>query len=87
MYNDGEKQPDKDSIEVVFRRIADTKDGRDFIRGLLEHCTVDHLSMTFPPDVGTIAFNEGRRSVGLFIKQLFGECPELYIKLLQESEE
>jgi hypothetical protein len=33
-----------------------------------------------------MAFREGRRSVGLWVQGQFDGCPDLYIRLLQQTE-
>ena len=67
-----------------FRCIAGQPEGRRFIRRLLGECGVHQASFTGEPL--TMAYREGRRSVGLWLQALFDDCPHLYIRLLQPGE-
>jgi hypothetical protein len=67
-----------------FRKIAELVEGRRFLRRLLAECGV-HQS-TFCGEPLSMAFREGRRSVGLWVQGQFDGCPDLYIRLLQQTE-
>lgn len=68
-----------------FKTIIDMPEGRRFVRRVLGECGVHQSSMVFPADGMTMAFREGRRSVGLWLQGLFAEFPDQYIRLLTEE--
>jgi len=69
--------------EANFKAVAVTETGRKFMRDLLAQCGV--YRTTFTGDAQTTAFNEGARSIGLWLLDKFNDCPDLYLKLLTEK--
>lgn len=67
-----------------FKAVAQSAEGRRFIRRLLAECGVHQCSFNNEPL--SMAFKEGRRAVGLWVQGWFAQCPDLYIRLLQQSE-
>ena len=69
--------------QADFKAVLSSTAGRRLLRRVLAECGV-HLS-SFNPDPAQMAFNEGRRAIGLWLQSLFAECPELYLQLLTEN--
>lgn len=81
---DAARLRDKILFDSDFKTLANTAEGRRFLRRLLAECGVYQLAFTAAsPD--TTAFKEGRRSIGLWLLSLFEGIPETYIQLLTEK--
>lgn len=68
-----------------FNAFASTYEGRRLLRRFIDECGV--YRQTFTGDPLSSAFQEGRRSIGLWLIELFDSCPDLYIQLLTEKEQ
>jgi hypothetical protein len=66
-----------------FKAVIDTPQGRRFVRRLLGECGVHQSSMH--TDALTMAYKEGRRSLGLWLQALFADLPDQYLKMLMEK--
>ena len=66
-----------------FQTLLASAEGRRFLRRLLAECGVYRGSFT--GDALTSAFQEGRRSVGLWLMGLLAAFPEEYLQLLREQ--
>jgi hypothetical protein len=69
--------------EREFQAIADKPEGRRFLRRILAECRVMHQCFNGDPQI--TAFNEGRRSIGLWLLDQFQVSPELYLQLLTDK--
>lgn len=66
-----------------FNAIAGTPEGRRLLRRFMSECGVYRL--TFTGEALGSAYQEGRRSIGLWLIEQFNNCPDLYIQLLTEK--
>lgn len=69
--------------EHDFKTVLATVEGRRFVQRILETCAV--YQSTFDSDVATMAYREGRRSIGLWVNEMFYSCPETYIQMITEK--
>lgn len=67
-----------------FASMAASPEGRRWLRRLLEECRI--YQSTFTGDALSSAFQEGRRSTGLWVLEQFNHSPELYRQLLEEQQ-
>lgn len=71
-------------FDTDFKALANTAEGRRFLRRLLAECGVYQATFTAAaPDIS--AYKEGRRSIGLWLLSLFENIPETYIQLITEK--
>jgi hypothetical protein len=74
-------------VDREMRRIRDVMSsalGREFIYELVTSANL--FCTTFNPEFGTMAFNEGRRSVGLqILSQLQAHVPQQYDLMMREN--
>lgn len=68
-----------------FRFVLASVEGRRFVRRVLSECGVYQTSYV-SGDALAMSYKEGRRSVGLWLQQLFVDCPDQYFQLLKEGE-
>lgn len=67
------------------KQVMGTEIGRRFIWGLLTQAGV--FQTTFRTDTNTTMFLEGNRNAGLALfNDVFGSCPDLYLKMAAEAE-
>ncbi|MBH2961617.1 hypothetical protein I5L45_22940 [Serratia marcescens] len=67
------------------KKVMATESGRRFVWGLLEQAGV--FQTTFRTDTNTTMFLEGNRNAGLALfNDVFGICPDLYLKMAAEAE-
>lgn len=66
-----------------FKAVIETPEGRRFLRRLLAECGI-HRS-TFAESDRLTAFLEGKRTIGLWLQNLFANYPEIYIQMLRED--
>ncbi|HGM6983307.1 TPA: hypothetical protein ACKQD1_004310 [Serratia marcescens] len=67
------------------KQVMSTEIGRRFIWGLLTQAGV--FQTTFRTDTNTTMFLEGNRNAGLALfNDVFGSCPDLYLKMAAEAE-
>lgn len=67
------------------KQVMGTEIGRRFIWGLLTQAGV--FQSTFRTDTNTAMFLEGNRNAGLALfNDVFGICPDLYLKMAAEAE-
>ena len=69
--------------EMDFKVLADTPEGRRFLWRLLAECGVHHGS--FGTDALSMAYREGRRSIGLFVQNMFRDMPDQYLLMLKDG--
>lgn len=69
--------------ELDFEKLVNGVEGRRFIRRLLAETGVN--SQSYAGDTHLTAYREGRRSIGLWIYDLFKAYPDGYIKLIKET--
>jgi hypothetical protein len=81
--NELRRQVDEQQAEQDFMAIAETPEGRRFIKHLLAECHV--YQSTFTGDALTSAHREGKRTVGLWVLEQFTACPDLYLQFLTEK--
>ncbi len=75
------QQRHADDVKTVMA----TESGRRFVWGLLEQAGV--FQTTFRTDTNTTMFLEGNRNAGLALfNDVFGICPDLYLKMAAEAE-
>lgn len=81
------EQEDELQSEVEMHRVRDVMSsvpGREFIYELLISTKI--FSTTFNPEFGAMAFNEGRRSVGLqILSQVQAHVPQQYELMMREN--
>jgi hypothetical protein len=81
------EQEDELQGDLQMRRIRDVMSsvpGREFIYELLYSAKI--FNTTFNPDFGVMAFNEGRRSVGLqILSQVQAHVPQQYELMMREN--
>ena len=75
---------DQRNIEIIeIMRILGTIEGRKYMMGVLNSTGLDRA--TFDKDTHQHAYNAGKRSVGLRLRDnLQDAAPELYLRMLQE---
>ncbi len=67
------------------KKVMATESGRRFVWGLIEQAGV--FQTTFRTDTNTTMFLEGNRNAGLALfNDVFGICPDLYLKMAAEAE-
>ncbi len=66
-----------------FNLMAGTPEGRRLLRRFMGVCGI--YRQNFSGDSLNTAFNEGQRSIGLWLIEQFNNCPDLYIQLLTEK--
>ncbi len=81
--NELKRQVDKQQAEQDFVALANTPEGRRFLKRLLAECSV--YQSTFTGDALSSAHREGKRAVGLWALEQFNTCPDLYIQFLTEK--
>ncbi len=81
--NELKRQVDEQQAEQDFVALAETPEGRRFLKRLLAECNV--YQSTFTGDALSSAHREGKRSVGLWALEQFNTCPDLYIQFLTEK--
>ena len=70
--------------EHDFQTVVSTKEGRRLVASLLGVCGV--YQSTFYSDSSIMAYREGRRSIGLYINEMFYSCPDVYIQMITEKD-
>lgn len=73
MFFDKKKEQKKVEAKIlenqkVYRRVLDNVDGLEIMKDLEKRCFVNHTTLS--DDAMQMAFNEGRRSVYVYIKNL-----------------
>lgn len=72
--------------EAGLKKLMETGDGRAWMWDLLSSCGVFHSS--FASDGLVMAFNEGRRDIGLrLVAEINRMVPELYGRMVVENQE
>ena len=66
-----------------FTVIAGSPEGRRLLRRFMGECGV--YRKTFTGEALSSSFQEGKRSMGLWLIEQFNNCPDLYIQLLTEK--
>lgn len=85
------KRKTKDQLKreqqlVELKAILDTRFGRDLLWRMLERCSV--FKTTFSSEPLTMAFNEGKRQIGLWLLKEINEAqPKAYSLMTQENNE
>lgn len=78
------KQAAQDALD--FKEVSGTVAGRRFLRRLLADTGV--FRSTYSTDHSAASFNEGRRSIGLFILDEFEQhAPNHYLQMIREKDE
>lgn len=67
-----------------FEAIATLPAGRRLLKRLMAECGI--YQSTFTGDALTSAYQEGKRTMGLWLIEQFNPCPDLYIQLIKEKE-
>ena len=93
MYNADSKESVEEAIKERKRFLTDvnlmakTQEGKAFLKWIVREGGL--MRNSFTGDIGSTAFNEGRRNFALKIFSLVGEAcqdtPELFISLLKED--
>ena len=83
IQNELKRQVDEQQAEQDFVALANTPEGRRFVKRLLAECSV--YQSTFTGDALSSAHREGKRAVGLWALEQFTPCPDLYIQFLTEK--
>lgn len=66
-----------------FKAVLESAEGRRFVYRILAEGGIYQSSFNSDPLV--MAYNEGRRALALWLQSLFADCPELYLRLIQEK--
>lgn len=67
-----------------FESIATLPAGRRLLKRMMVECGI--YQSTFTGDALTSAYQEGKRTMGLWLIEQFNQCPDLYIQLIKEKE-
>ncbi len=69
--------------DAVIQSLMAAPGGRAWMHYYLDFCTIFHTS--FDPNPYVMAYNEGRRNVGLrLLADIMRACPEYYIQMMSE---
>ncbi len=82
--NELKRQVDEQQAEQDFVAIAQTPEGRRFLKRLQGVCGVYRSTFTAGEPLSS-AYLEGKRSIGLWVQEQFDQRPDLYITYLMEK--